>query len=101
MQLCDANSGYGALRCYPDNSGKGCPGANNNNCYPHDIWSGDYQTAGSNYYFGNLNSGTFNATTGNYADYKNAYSVRCVPGFEFSRRGVCTIYTAKRSTDAL
>ena len=153
QELCDSASGKGALRC--NTSTTGCPGAVNNYCIPYNVWSGDYQTAGSQYYYGNLNSGTFNATTGNYADYKNAYSVRCVLdltvgsnagncypniiwsetesgsghydrylangtfnqemdkaatfafgvrcvlGFEFSRRGVCTIYTAKRSTDAL
>ena len=76
QELCDSASGKGALRC--NTSTTGCPGAVNNYCIPYNVWSGDYQTSGSNYYYGNLNSGTFNATTGNYADYKNAYSVRCV-----------------------
>ena len=78
-QLCDWNSGYGALRC--DNYG-GCPGANASNCYPMYVWSGQLQS-GTNYYYGNLNSGTLYASTGHYANYTNAYGVRCVLGFEF------------------
>ena len=47
--LCDANSGYGALRCNPYG---GCPGASSN-CAPNVVWSGTPN--GSNYNYGNLN----------------------------------------------
>ena len=77
--LCDYNSGYGALRC--NNKSGGCPGSTYGNCEPNIVWSGDYQTAGSQYYYGNLNSGTFYATTSNYQPSTRAYGVRCVLGF--------------------
>ncbi|MCX4275529.1 MAG: hypothetical protein OSJ27_07115 [Candidatus Gastranaerophilales bacterium] len=73
-QLCDYNSGYGALRC---NNYSGCPGSNNGWCYPNNVWSGT--VSGSNYYRGYLNSGTFNVN-GNVST--NAFGVRCVPGFK-------------------
>jgi len=73
-KLCDANSGKGALQCYWSTS---CPGANGNNCNPYNVWSGDKQRT-DYYYNGNLNSGTFYATTGNYNYYTNAFGVRCV-----------------------
>ncbi|MCX4275544.1 MAG: hypothetical protein OSJ27_07190 [Candidatus Gastranaerophilales bacterium] len=70
--LCDSASGRGALQCNPYG---GCPGASSN-CAPNVVWSGTPN--GSNYNYGNLNSGTFYATTGNNANPTNAYGVRCV-----------------------
>ena len=76
QQLCDNNSGYGALQC--QNRTSGCTGATNNYCYPNNVWSGTVKS-GTNYYDGNLNSGTFYARTANdYNSYTNAFSVRCV-----------------------
>ena len=75
QQLCDAWSGNGALQCYPNKTG--CPGATNNNCNPNVVWS--ETESGSNHYYGNLNSGTFNYTNNNPVTL--AYGVRCVPGF--------------------
>ena len=67
QQLCDYKSGYGALQC------------NNKNT----VWSGEEVPSQSGYYYhGNLNSGTFYATTSNYNIYTNARGVRCVLGFE-------------------
>ena len=76
-QLCDANSGYGALRCNPYG---GCPGANGSNCNPYNVWSGTLKS-GTNYYSPNLNSGTFYPTNAN--TYTNAFSVRCVLDLEY------------------
>jgi len=73
--LCDYYSGKGALQC--QNLNGGCPGSIYGNCEPNVIWSGDLQS-GSSYYYGNLNSGTFNATTSNYQPSTRAYGVRCV-----------------------
>ncbi len=71
-----ANSGYGALQCNPRSSG--CPGSANNNCYPNNVWAGTLKS-GTNYYLGNLNSGTFYARTSNeYLAYTYALTVRCV-----------------------
>lgn len=81
QQLCDYKSGYGALQC--NNKSGGCPGSNNGNCYPNIVWSGEEVPSQSGYYYhGNLNSGTFYATTSNYNIYTNARGVRCVLGFE-------------------
>ena len=71
-QLCDNSSGYGALQC--KNLSGGCPGSNNNNCYPNNVWSGT--PSGSNYVNHNLNSGTFNGPYNNVPT--NAFGVRCV-----------------------
>ncbi len=71
-QLCDQNSGYGALRCY--NLSGGCPGANGNNCYPYHVWTGTPN--GSNYYSPNLQNGTLYPTNNNLPT--NAFTVRCV-----------------------
>ena len=77
-QLCDNNSGHGALRCnYHETA---CKGAVSDDCYPNNVWSGELKS-GTNYYNGNLNSGTFYATTSNYNAYNNAFGVRCVLGF--------------------
>ncbi len=69
-QLCDYKSGYGALQCYYTSS---CPGSYNGNCIPNNVWSGTI--SGSNYYRGNLNSGTFTVNS-NVSTY--AFGVRCV-----------------------
>ena len=53
------------------------------NCYPNVVWSGTVQS-GSNYYHGNLNGGTFNATTSNYSAYTYARGVRCVLDLKFT-----------------
>ena len=70
-KLCDNNSGYGAARC---NNYNVCDGANNDNCYPREVWSSTPN--GSNYYYFNLNSGTFNGPNNQNPRY--ADSVRCV-----------------------
>lgn len=76
QQLCDINSGYGALRCNYNTGG--CPGSTNN-CYPDGVWAS--AASGSNWGY-RLKSGSFNLTFNN-----NLYAtgVRCVLGFEFSR----------------
>ena len=79
----EATSGYGALQCNPRSSG--CPGSNNNYCEPNVVWSGELKS-GTNYYYGNLNSGTFYASTGNNANYTNAYGVRCVLDLDFIKQ---------------
>ena len=73
IKLCDNNSGYSSAQCNNTNS---CPGSNNGNCYPREVWSGS--TSGSNSYYYNLNSGNWNQNNQNrlYAD-----SVRCVTDF--------------------
>ena len=52
----------------------GCPGSDNGNCYPRLVWTSTPST--SNYYRGDLNSGSFKLNTGVNT---RAYSVRCVP----------------------
>ncbi len=80
--LCDGGSGSrGALQCY---NYSGCPGAvnNTNNCYPNELWSGS--PTGEKYYWGNLNSGTFNYT--NTGPIGQANSVRCVLDLNFLKQ---------------
>ena len=74
IELCDNNSGYSSARC---NNSSRCPGANNGNCNPNDVWSGDeYNSSNAyNYY---LNSGSWNR---NWNNRTNAFSVRCVTDF--------------------
>ncbi|MCX4275642.1 MAG: hypothetical protein OSJ27_07705 [Candidatus Gastranaerophilales bacterium] len=72
-QLCDNSSGYGALQCYPHYS-SGCPGAQNNNCYPAEVWASTAN--GSNRYKRALNGGSFNE---NNISVTYALGVRCVP----------------------
>ena len=72
-QLCDGGSASrGALQC--TNKSGGCPGSNNSNCYPNQVWSGT--SSGSSYYNSYLNSGTWNAPYLIAPTY--AFSVRCV-----------------------
>ena len=78
------NLGYGTLQCYP---GVGsCPGAQNSNCYPNHIWSGEYRDTG--YYSGfQLNGGTLYRegtcdSTGKCI-YTHAFTVRCVLDLNF------------------
>jgi len=72
-QLCDRDSGYGALQCKYTTSG--CLGSNNNYCYPNLIWSGT-ESSTTGHYRGKLNSGSF-SVSGNTST--NAEGVRCVP----------------------
>ncbi len=84
-QLCDRDSDYGALQCKYTTSG--CPGSNNGNCYPREVWSGSAN--GDNKYYYYLNNGTFKESSQSplYAD-----SVRCVLGFDFIESGKCFRY---------
>ena len=70
LRLCDYYSGFGAAHCYYYGV---CDGARNDHCYPREVWSST--PTGSNYYYFNLNNGSFNQNNQNprYAD-----SVRCV-----------------------
>ena len=70
IKLCDWNSGYSSAYCNNSNS---CPGSNNDNCYPSEVWSSS--VSGSNSYYYNLNNGSWNQNN-NYRT--NAFSVRCV-----------------------
>ncbi len=72
-QLCDLNSGYGALRCA---NYSGCPGSTKG-CYPYALWSGTAN--GSKYYDFYLISGTLRSE---YLTSSEAFGVRCVLGFE-------------------
>ena len=74
IELCDNNSGNSSARC---NNSSRCSGANNSNCNPNNVWSGDeYNT--SNAYNYNLNRGSWNR---NWNNRTNAFSVRCVTDF--------------------
>ena len=74
IELCDNNSGNSSAYC---NWSTRCSGANNSNCNPNNVWSGDeYNT--SNAYNYNLNRGSWNR---NWNNRTNAFSVRCVTDF--------------------
>ena len=74
IELCDNNSGNSSARC---NNSNRCPGANNSNCNPNNVWSGTVNGS-SNAYNYNLNSGGWYQNN-NYRT--NAFSVRCVTDF--------------------
>jgi len=82
LQLCDGNSGYGALQC---NNAYSCPGSYNGNCNPNYVWSGSMVDS-SQYYRGfGLESGTFanfanSCGSGMYGKCITtwAFGVRCV-----------------------
>ena len=94
-QLCDANSGYGVLRCNWRNGG--CPGSADNNCNPNIVWSGELKS-GTNYFARYLQNGTFNSDTYSL-DYTNALSVRCVLGFDFlGMKDILGLRTVKKIT---
>ena len=72
LRLCDFSSGYDAAQCSGDYV---CDGANNDGCYPREVWSSTPN--GGNYYYFYLGYGRFNQgnLTPRFAD-----SVRCVLG---------------------
>ena len=74
IELCDNNSGYSSARC---NNSNRCPGANNGNCYPNDVWSGNVNGS-SNAYNYELWNGSWNQNNNNRTF---AFSVRCVTDF--------------------
>ena len=94
-QLCDNNSGHGALRCnYHDTA---CKGALNDDCNPNIVWSGELKS-GTNYFARYLQNGTFNSDTYSL-DYTNALSVRCVLGFDFlGMKDILGLRTVKKIT---
>ena len=74
IELCDNNSGNSSAYC---NNSNRCSGANNSNCNPNDVWSGNVNGSSNAYYY-NLNGGSWNQNN-NYRTY--AHSVRCVTDF--------------------
>ena len=74
IELCDNNSGYSSAYC--DKTSR-CPGANNSNCRPNNVWS--EASSSSNSYYYNLNSGGWNQN--NTSNRTRANSVRCVTDF--------------------
>ena len=74
IELCDNNSGYSSARC---NNSNRCPGSNNGNCYPNDVWSGTVNGS-SNAYNYELWNGGWNQNNNNRTF---AFSVRCVTDF--------------------
>ena len=76
-KLCDANSGYGTLRCAPGYGS--CPGSNGGNCWPLHVWSSTL-IDGTSYYALYISSGMADASHSKLNDRysTNAFSVRCV-----------------------
>ena len=74
IELCDNNSGNSSAYC--DKTSR-CSGANNSNCRPNNVWSGNVNGSSNAYYY-NLNSGSWNQNN-NYRTRAN--SVRCVTDF--------------------
>ena len=83
--VCDNCSGYGYARC--NNYNDACPGLNNGNYNPNNVWSSTPR--GSNYYNRNLNNGSFNE---NYNNSRNAFSGRCVLVFGSRRVFIWQMY---------
>ena len=72
LELCDAYSGYGSVRCYGTGA---CPGSYGGNCTSSIVWSSDKYDSFRAYNH-HLNSGSFDSY---YYDYKTyAYSARCI-----------------------